>query len=51
MNTIEEYQKLNVLNLLTFRGKVKQDELSGVMLSMRSYAEEQGAKIVGGLLV
>lgn len=48
MEVIEEYQELDVKNLLTFRGKVKQDELSGVMLRMRSYAEEQGAKIIGG---
>ncbi len=47
MNNIVEAQELNVANLLTFRGKVKQEELSGVMLHMKRHAEEQGAKIVG----
>lgn len=45
---ILESQELNVTNLLTFRGKVKQEELSRVILSMRCYAEARGAKIVGG---
>lgn len=45
---ILESQELKVTNLLTFRGKVKQEELSEVMLRMKNYAEGQGAKIVGG---
>lgn len=48
MRMILDSQELNVTKLLTFRGKVKQEEFSAVMLRMRSYAEEQGAKIVGG---
>ena len=48
MNIISECQKLDVANLITFRGKVKQEELSGVMLRMKHYAEDQGAKVIGG---
>jgi len=48
MNAISECQKLDVTNLITFRGRVKQEELSRVMLRMKDYVEEQGAKVVGG---
>ena len=48
MSIISECQRLDVTNLITFRGKVKQEELSGVLLRMKNYAEGQGAKVVGG---
>lgn len=48
MNTISECQKLDVTNLITFRGRIKRKDLSGVMARMRDYAVSQGATIVGG---
>lgn len=48
MNSILEDQQLDMRNLISFRGKLKQEELPSVMLRMKSYAEVQGAKVMGG---
>lgn len=48
MNSISEGQQLDVRNLISFRGKLKQEELPEVMLRMKSYADVQGANVMGG---
>ncbi len=48
MSSISDGQQFDVKNLISFRGKLKQEELQSVMLRMKSYADVQGAKVVGG---
>lgn len=48
MNSISEGQQLDMRNLISFRGKLNQEELPKVMQRMKSYADAQGAKVVGG---
>lgn len=48
MNTILEHQQLEMKNLISFRGKVLQEEIPAVMQKMKAYADEQGVKPAGG---
>ena len=47
MLEIKEKQELNVANVLSCRGKVKQAELENVGKEMESYIQKEGAKRVG----
>ena len=47
MLEIKENQELNVANLLSYRGKVKQAEVENVGKEMESYILKAGAKCVG----
>ena len=47
MIEIKEGQKLEVNNLLSFRGKVRQDEIEKIGKDMESYVGRMGAKKVG----
>ena len=44
MLEIKENQELNVTNVLSYRGKVKQAELESVGKEMESYIQNTGAK-------
>ena len=48
MSSILDGQQFDVKNLISFRGKLKQEELPCVMQRMKRYADVQGAKVVGG---
>lgn len=48
MNSILENQQLEVNNLISIRGKFKQDEIPAVMQKLKSYADMQGVRPVGG---
>lgn len=50
MNCISEGQHLDMRNLISFRGKLKQEELSNVIQRMKCYADAQGATVVEGPL-
>jgi len=45
---ILEQQQLDVKSMLSFRGKVRQDNLPTVMKSMKDYAEAQGVRVTEG---
>ena len=47
MLEIKENQELNVTNLLSYRGKLKQTELENIGKEMVSYIQSAGAKRVG----
>ncbi|MBQ4523700.1 MAG: AraC family transcriptional regulator [Lachnospiraceae bacterium] len=47
MLEIKENQELNVVNVLSYRGKVRQAELENVGKEMESYIQNVGAKRVG----
>lgn len=47
MLEIKENQELNVANVLSYKGKVKQAELENVGKEMESYIQKAGAKRVG----
>lgn len=47
MLEIKENQELNVTNLLSYRGKLKQTELENIGKEMESYIQSAGAKRVG----
>lgn len=47
MLEIKENQELNVANVLSYRGKVRQAELENVGKEMESYIQNTGAKRVG----
>lgn len=47
MLEIKENQELNVTNVLSYRGKVKQAELENIGKEMESYIQNAGAKRVG----
>lgn len=47
MLEIKENQELNVTNLLSYRGKLKQTELENIGKEMESYIQSSGAKRVG----
>ena len=47
MLEIKENQELNVTNLLSYRGKLKQTELENIGQEMESYIQSAGAKRVG----
>lgn len=47
MLEIKENQELNVTNLLSYRGKLKQTELENIGKEMESYIQCAGAKRVG----
>lgn len=47
MLEIRENQELNVANILSYRGKVRQAELENVGKEMESYIQNAGAKRVG----
>ena len=47
MLEIKENQELNIANLLSYRGKVKQTELENIGKEMESYIQSLGAKRVG----
>lgn len=47
MLEIKENQELNVTNLLSYRGKLKQTELENIGKEMKSYIQSAGAKRVG----
>lgn len=47
MLEIKENQELNVINVLSCRGKVKQAELENVGKEMGNYIQNAGAKRVG----
>lgn len=47
MLEIKENQELNVTNLLSYRGKLKQTELENIGKEMESYIQSVGAKRVG----
>lgn len=47
MLEIKENQELNVVNILSYRGKVRQAELENVGKEMESYIQNIGAKRVG----
>lgn len=47
MLKIKEKQELNVANVLSYKGKVKQAELENVGKEMESYIQKVGAKRVG----
>lgn len=47
MLEIKENQELNVTNLLSYRGKVKQAELENIGKEMESYIQNAGTKRVG----
>lgn len=47
MLEIKENQELNVTNLLSYRGKLKQTELENIGKEMESYIQSEGAKRVG----
>ena len=44
MLEIKENQELNVTNILSFRGKIKQSELEGIGKEMECYIHSSGAK-------
>lgn len=48
MRKILEHQKLDMRNLISFRGKVRQEEISEVIQIMRNYAVAQGSDMAGG---
>lgn len=48
MNTILEHQQLEMRNLISFRGKVLQEEIPAVMQKMKAYVDKQGVKPTGG---
>lgn len=47
MLEIKENQELNVTNLLSYRGKLKQTELENIGKEMESYIQNAGTKRVG----
>lgn len=47
MLEIKENQELNVTNLLSYRGKLKQTELENIGKEMENYIQSAGAKRVG----
>ena len=47
MLEIKENQELNVANILSFKGKVRQAELENIGKEMESYIQNAGAKRVG----
>lgn len=47
MCEIIEGQQLEVDNLLSYRGKILQSELSQILLEMKNYVEEQGVSVNG----
>ena len=47
MLEIKENQELNVANVLSYRGKVRQAELENVGKEMESYIQNTGAKRIG----
>lgn len=47
MLNIKENQELNVTNILSFRGKIKQSELEGIGKEMESYIYNSGARKSG----
>ena len=47
MLKIRENQELNVTNVLSYRGKVKQEELENIGKEIESYIQNIGAKRVG----
>ncbi len=49
MLEIKENQELNIANVLSYKGKVKQAELENVGKEMESYIQKAGAKRVGNL--
>ena len=51
MLEIKENQELNVANVLSYKGKVKQAELENVGKEMESYIQNVGAKRVGNPIV
>ena len=51
MLEIKEKQELNVANVLSYKGKVKQAELENVGKEMESYIQNVGAKRVGNPIV
>lgn len=53
MLEIKENQELNVTNLLSYRGKLKQTELENIGKEMESYIQSAGAILggTGGLIV
>jgi len=47
MLEIKENQELNVTNVLSYRGKIKQAELENIGKEMESYIQNAGAKRLG----
>ena len=47
MLEIKENQELNVTNVLSYRGKIKQAELETIGKEMESYIQNAGAKRLG----
>lgn len=47
MVEIKKNQELNIVNLLSYRGKVKQAEIENIGKEMESYIQNAGAKRVG----
>lgn len=48
MNRITENQQLEVKNLISLRGRFRQEEIPGVMQKLSTYAALQGVKPAGG---
>jgi len=48
MSNIMENQQLEVHNLISLRGKMRQEEIPGAMQKLKAYADAQGVKPVGG---
>lgn len=51
MIEINENQELNVVNLLSYRGKIRQVELENVGKEMEEYIHKVGAKRVGDTII
>lgn len=51
MLEIKENQELNVTNVLSYRGKIKQAELENIGKEMESYIQNAGAKRLGNPII
>lgn len=48
MSSILENQQLEVKNLISLRGRFKQEEIPGAMQKLKTYADAHGVRPVGG---